>query len=82
MKNIITLIIISFICSQTSLLANCHTGFACSIKDLNKVNTQQTIKNAKIIKNYFKKTNSIHFANKKLLSKNYNDFFLFHTSIN
>ena len=82
MKNIIALIIIGVIYSQPVSLANCSTGFACSIKDLNKNYTQQLTKKANIVKNYFKKSDTIHFGNKKFISQNYRDLFLFHTSIN
>ncbi len=75
------LILCVFILASTSAFANCYTGFACSIKDLNN-NSQQTKEYIDNINHYFNKTVNENLYFGKLSSNiNYNDMFIFNTIV-
>ncbi len=74
-------VFIIFLSVSNNTFADCYTGFACSIKDLNKQNTdnQEFINN---INNYFnKQVNENLFFGKLDTNINYNDLFIFNTIV-
>ena len=60
-------------------MADCYTGFACSINDLEKKEQEEIKKDISILKAYIRQKNSkktIEIINK---SNKYEDFFLFNS---
>lgn len=62
------------------IYADCSTGFACSIADLEKKEQEQFLNDLKIMKNFMQKQNNYnHIINYKTIPKDYNDIFIFNT---
>ena len=72
------IILSALLLSVQYVLADCYTGFACSLDELQKKELQQNIENTKLILNYFDKSNrNFDFINKKYITNNYNDLFTY-----
>ncbi len=79
---IILIVLFGFVFGSIQVLAECITGFACSINMLEDMQIKQNIKTVANINNYFEKTvNENFFFDKKLVQINYNDLFLFNTIV-
>ena len=51
------IILSTLLLSVQYVLADCYTGFACSLDELQEKEIQQNIENTKLILNYFDKSN-------------------------
>lgn len=68
--------------NQIPSLADCFTGFACSISDLEQENNLQNQAYQNTINNYFDKTISADlFFNQNKNNFQYNDLFIFNTIV-
>lgn len=74
------LISVLLIMPLNAAMADCYTGFACSIADLEKQEQEQIKKNTAVFKQYLEQK---HMPHKILVSgkiiKDYNDLFLFNS---
>ena len=80
MGNRIILILVFTILSINHAFADCYTGFACSIKDLEKQKNEEINKNIEIFKKYLNQKNTRNnIITRGTIIKNYNDLFFFNT---
>lgn len=76
----LSMIICAIFCSAMKAQADCYTGFACSLSDLEAKEAIQMKQNYDFVKNYFNKNIMPQsFAIKTPNSQNYKDLFLFNT---
>lgn len=79
MKNIIILAALLLL-SQNIVLADCFTGFACSIADLEDKQSEHYKEIISVIQNYFNKKNlEKNYVTGKYTINNYNDIFSYNT---
>lgn len=76
----LSMIICSVFCSAIKVQADCYTGFACSLSDLEEKESIQMKQNYEFVKNYFNKNiMPDSLAIKAPKSQYYKDLFLFNT---